>query len=98
MSRRRRRRAGPQIVAQNAGMVDEWTAGHAFVGAIAGAAGVGPWWLAGGMVAYEVGEQFVERTAWGQRAFGTGGPETLLNVAGDSLAMAAAYCLARRLR
>jgi len=97
MSRRRRRRR-VQLMAQNTGLLDEWTAGHAFAGALAGAAGVPPLWLAGVMVAYEVGEQLVERAAWGQRAFDTAGPETVLNVAGDTAAMAAAYYLARRLR
>lgn len=82
----------------NRAPVDGWTALHFGAGVVAGLAGVrfGP--MMGVAVAYEVVEQGVERTEWGQRVFSTRGPESALNVLGDLVSMSVGWGIGVGLR
>lgn len=78
---------------QNEAAFDPWTLVHLSSGLAAGLMEIPLRWAFGASLAYEVAEQWVERLEWGQEFFVTVGPESLPNVAVDSLAFLAGYRL-----
>lgn len=70
---------------QNQAAVDPWTAVHLSSGLALGLMNVPATWAVGASIVYEVGEQWFERRAWGQRFFATQGPESLPNAIVDTL-------------
>lgn len=81
---------------QNEAFIDPWTAVHFGAGLAAGLTET-PWWIAmGGAVAYEVFEQYAERTEVGAKFFKTSGPESLGNAVVDVAIYGVGVYLGRR--
>lgn len=81
---------------QNRAALDPWTVVHLGMGLAAGLVDLHRETAFGAAVAYEVVEQFFERSRSGQEFFETSGPESLANVAADLGAFALGYWLGER--
>lgn len=81
---------------QNEAIIDPWTVVHLGVGLAAGLANVSKGWALVGAVAYELVEQWFERTEFGQNFFTVSGPENVLNSAVDILVFAAGQYLGEK--
>jgi hypothetical protein len=81
---------------QNRAVIDPWTLVH-FAGGLALGLMNAPlrWWLPVA-TAYEVAEQFFERSEAGQEFFDTSGPENIPNAILDIAVFAAGHELGRR--
>lgn len=76
---------------QNEAAVDPWTVVHTGAGLAAGLLHVNFWAALGAAVAYEVIEQYVERTGRGAQLFRTSGPESAANVVVDLAVFVLSY-------
>lgn len=76
---------------QNRAAIDPWTGVHAGAGLAAGLMGAPFWPSMAAAVAYEIVEQYVERTGVGQRFFKTSGPENTANVIVDLIVFGAGH-------
>lgn len=81
---------------QNKAAIDPWTAVHVGFGLGAGLMDIPFWWAMGGAVAYEIFEQWLERTEFGQNAFKTSGPETPMNAVVDVIVFAGGWWLGQK--
>jgi hypothetical protein len=80
---------------QNRAVVDPWTVVHFASGLALGLVNASlKWWLPVA-VAYEVAEQYVERSDVGQEIFDTKGPENIPNALLDVAVFAAGHQLGR---
>lgn len=83
---------------QNQSIIDPWTAVHLGIGLAAGLVRANFWWSVGGAVAYEVFEQYFEKSSSGGKFFKTSGPEIPLNAVTDVLVFILGYKLGERWR
>jgi hypothetical protein len=81
---------------QNRAALDPWTPVHMAAGLAMGLVDAPFLWSMVGAVAYEVGEQVLERSGAGQEFFEVSGPETWSNVAVDLAVFAAGHYLGTR--
>ncbi len=82
----------------NTALIDGWTLVHIASGVAAALFRIPRTIAYSGAFAYEIVEQGVERTRWGQQLFQSSGPESLRNAASDLVVFAAGYELTRWLR
>ena len=82
----------------NTDLLDGYSWAHAGVGLLGGLVGMRYRTFLALHVTYDLGEQVVERTAFGQRMFQTYGPENLLNVIGDTFCSSAGWAIGRWIR
>ena len=82
----------------NQAFLDEWSPMHFLVGIVFGA--VGTRWPTFAVLhaGYEGAEQLMERTEPVRRFFRAAGPESLLNVAGDTAVASVGWAIGRWLR
>jgi hypothetical protein len=85
-------------VTDNKGAVDVYTPAHVAIGMVFGMLGVGFGTSMAVAVGYEIIEQFVERSDFGQQLFRSRGPEGPLNVAIDVAVFAAGHWAGSRVR
>lgn len=81
---------------QNEAWIDPWSAVHCSVGLGAGLINVPFRWTLAGAIAWDVFEHFFERSRFGQRFFQTSGPESLGNVASDTVLFLFGWYLGQR--
>lgn len=81
---------------QNAAVLDPWSVVHFGIGMAAGLVDAPATVAFGGALIYDIAEQGVERTGWGQQFFKTSGPESLGNVLGDIAVFGIGYYLGRK--
>ncbi len=81
---------------QNSAAIDPWTLVHVASGLALGLMAVPLRWAMGAALVYEVVEQVVERSEWGQDLLQTSKPEVFPNVVVDLLVFAAGHELGVR--
>ena len=81
---------------QNDAAIDPWTAVHFGFGLATGLMDIGFWPSMVGATAYEIFEQALERSEYGQDLFQTSGPEKLPNVAIDLAIFGVGHWLGKR--
>ena len=81
---------------QNDAAIDPWTVVHFGIGLGAGLMNLGFWPSMAAAGAYEIFEQGLERSEFGQDLFETSGPEKLPNVAIDMVVFGLGVWLGRR--
>jgi hypothetical protein len=91
-------RGGVKLIAtgrreQNRAAIDPWTAVHLSAGLAAGLVKVPRTWALAAAFAYELTEQYLERTRFGQDLFETRGPESVPNAVIDTGAFMAGHWL-----
>lgn len=84
-------------MAANEDLIDRWSTAHFVGGFVLGCAGLSYPTFLTVHVTYDLAEQFVERTRFGQELFETNGPENLLNIAGDTVIASVGWLLATEL-
>lgn len=78
---------------QNRAVLDPWTVVHLAAGLAAGLMAVPLSRAMSAAIAYEVVEQWLERSPWGQELFETHGPEILPNALADTAVFLAGHRL-----
>lgn len=78
---------------QNSAAIDPWTVVHLGAGLAAGLMKLPRTWVFGAAMVYELAEQYVERTRFGQNLFETHGPESVPNAIVDTGAFLAGHWL-----
>jgi len=81
---------------QNVAAIDPWTLVHLSMGLASGLTELPFRSVMGAAIAYEIVEQWGQRTKFGQRLFRVSGPESPSNVVMDIVTFAGGYWLGQR--